>query len=101
MGEQIKENMYQKMRGLVPDEDPLFTAMSHLTDPEEMKQFIVDCAEYYKKTYSKKELKGMNPEDIVKTNIGYLCGSFDKEIAMRWIGLEGITHPLFEDSVFI
>lgn len=93
------ENLYQKMQELAPGKNPIFTAVSNLTNPDEMKAFFRDCVDDYRKNGETEDIRN-NAESLVKYNIGYIVGYYDKQTADRWMNtLEGISHPIFGKNV--
>lgn len=87
------------MQELAPNKDPIFTAVSHLTDLDEMKAFFRDCVEDYKKNGETEDIRN-NAEHLVKSNIGYITGYYDKPTVDRWMNaIEGLSHPVFGKNI--
>lgn len=93
------ENIYQKMQELAPAKNPIFTAVSRLTNPDEIKAFVKDCVEEYRKQFEAEKSRD-NPESIVKANLGYILGYYNKETAETWMKtIEGIVHPVYGNNI--
>jgi len=92
-------NMYQKIVELKPNKDPHSTAVSVLTNPEEIKTFVKDCINYYK--VHKENLKpGQDAETFVKENISYILAYHNQRTINLWVNaVSGISRPIFEREV--
>ena len=93
------ENMYEKMQQLKPGNNPIFTAVDRLTNPDEMNAFVRDCVEDYRKNGETEHIRN-NAESLVKENIGYIVGYYDKPTAERWMNtIQGASHPVYGKNI--
>ena len=67
-------------------------AMVELTDPEEIRQFMIEYADWLRWMNGGDE-KG---EETAWRNVGYLIGYFNAEVRQRWLdALPNLSHPVF------
>ena len=90
-----EESIMQKLKEDDPKKNIALAAIDKLRDPEEMKAFFREYAEWQKETINE------DPEKVAKENIGYwLSRISDKELLEKWEeAVPGIIDSLAEGGI--
>jgi len=86
--------MFKEMQDKNLKQNPVFTAIEMLTDPNDIKQF---CREYEEWMIDNgdESIKGRERE-VVRNNIGYILGYCSDGTAKLWYSLlPDVNHPIF------
>lgn len=88
-------SLIDRLKKVAPNKDVLFTAISQLESPPEIRQFRNEYEEHLRTHGKSKEVR-LNAAEVANDNIGYALGYYDEKTSTRWLSiLEEVSHPLF------
>ena len=88
-----REPIIPRLQEVEPERNIVFVAVDHLTDPNEMNQFLNEYTALLSESDDPKIKE--NPMKVATDNVNYVAGYYSRETAERWMAVTEVGHPLF------